>query len=60
MQLLMSFLRTPPVQGAAPAWDALDDEQRTEIVMTLARLIANVASVRSQMGVDGGERSHDE
>lgn len=50
MQLLMSFLKTPPPAGAVPAWAALDDEQRAEVVTALARLIAKVAAARTGMG----------
>lgn len=59
VQLLMSFLETPPAQGAAPALDALEDEQRTAIVTLLARLIANAAAARNQVVADVGE-NHDE
>ena len=34
----LSFL--PPQHGAVPVWEALDDEQRTRLVLRLARLIA--------------------
>ena len=56
MQLLMSFLKAPPAQGAAPAWDALDNAQRNEIVTMLARLIANAAIARSEIGRGGESR----
>ena len=58
MQLLMSFLKTPPA-AAAPVWDALDGEQRAEVVATLARLIAKVATARSETEAADRE-SHDE
>lgn len=45
VQLLLSFLRTPRPAGAAPVWDALDEEQRAEVVTMLARLIAKVAAL---------------
>jgi len=45
--LQMSFLETPPPAGVAPVWTALDDEQRAEVVATLARLIAKVAVGRN-------------
>lgn len=35
----LSFLDPPPRDGAAPVWDALDKEQRTGLVLRLARLI---------------------
>jgi hypothetical protein len=34
----LSFL--PPQRGAIPVWEALDNEQRTRLVLRLARLIA--------------------
>lgn len=43
MQLLLSFVETPPVAGAAPVWDALGDEKRAEVLAVLARLIARAA-----------------
>ena len=36
----LSFLDLPPQQAAVPVWDALDKEQRTRLVLRLARLIA--------------------
>jgi hypothetical protein len=36
-------LETPLPTGAAPAWDALDAEQRARVVSMLARLIARAA-----------------
>ena len=34
----LSFLDPPPRDGAAPVWEALDNEQRTRLVLRLARL----------------------
>jgi len=36
----MTLLEDPPPAGTAPVWSMLDEEQRTEIVARLARLIA--------------------
>lgn len=49
MQLLLSFLETPPPALGAPVWKALDDEQRAEAVAALTRLIAKVAATRSDV-----------
>lgn len=60
VQLLLSFLRTPQPAGAAPVWDALDDEQRAEVLTTLIRLIAKVAAVQSEKGVAAVQVTHHE
>ncbi len=60
MQLLLSFLRTPQPPGAAPVWDAVDDEQRAEALTMLARLIAKVAAARSERGVAAVQVTHHE
>lgn len=60
MQLWMSFARTPPPEGTAPVWTALNDEQRAEIVAMLARLIAKAAAAGHERGVDVDEDNHDE
>ena len=60
MQLLLSFVRTPQPVGTAPVWDALDADQRAEVVATLAGLIANAAVARSKMGAAAGPENHDE
>lgn len=52
MQLLMGFVETKPtqtVEPTEPVWPALDPTNRSEIVATLARLIARAAVPR-----DGG------
>ena len=36
----LSFLDLPRQHGAVPVWEALDNEQRTRLVLRLARLIA--------------------
>jgi len=40
----MSLLEVSPPAGAVPAWAALDEQQRAEVVKALARLITKVAS----------------
>jgi hypothetical protein len=46
VQLPLGFLDTPTVPGTAPVWAALDEEHRTLVVATLARLIAKLAAAR--------------
>jgi hypothetical protein len=63
MQLLMSFLETPPSAasaGRAPVWTTLDDEQRAEVVAALARLIAKVATLPNKARVAEREEKGDE
>lgn len=56
----MSFLEIPLPAGAAPVWAALDEQQRAEVVKTLARVIANVADARRAKGKPGDEEKGDE
>lgn len=59
MQLLMGFLETTqPTESAAPVWPTLEQAQKDEIVVMLARLIAK-AAVPDQTVVDE-EEAHDE
>lgn len=51
MQILMSFLETRPAKAVEPVWPTLDPANRSEIVATLARLIAKAAAPE-QVGVD--------
>ena len=61
VQLLLSFVSRPLLpKGTAPVWDALDDEQRTAVVATLARLIAKAAMAGSQLGVAADQGRNDE
>ena len=39
----LSFL--PRQHGAVPVWEALDNEQRTRLVLRLARLIAQAIAI---------------
>ena len=58
MQLLMSFLETP--DEGAPLWAALDEQQRDEVVTTLARLIAKVAAPHDEAREHDVEEVHDD
>lgn len=57
MQVLMSFLETPPAKAVEAVWPALDQERKDEIVTSLARLIAK--AVQRNNVVDE-EEAHDE
>ena len=57
MQLPLGFLDTPPVPGAAPVWAALDDEHRTLVVATLARLIAKLAAAQRAIPGDADKET---
>jgi len=59
VQLLLSFLRMR-IPGTAPVWAALDDEQRAEVVSTLARLIVKTVAARNADAVSSALESHDE
>jgi hypothetical protein len=43
--------------GTAPVWEALDQAQRTEVVATLARLIAKVVEPPKAAVADAAEKS---
>lgn len=58
MQLLLSFVETTPVDGAAPAWETLGDAERAEIVTILARLIAK--AVQAEIAAIAGTEVRDE
>jgi len=60
VQLLLSFLSMPQPAGAAPVWDALNDQRRAEVLTMLARLIAKAAAAPSERGVASARESHDE
>lgn len=51
MQILMSFLETRPTETVEPVWPTLGPDEKDEIVMVLARLIAKAAA-RNEVGVD--------
>lgn len=44
----LSFLEPPIPIGAAPVWNALDDEQRAKVIATLARVIAKTIAEPEQ------------
>lgn len=56
----MSLLDPPLPGGSAPAWVALDDEQRAAVVSTLARLIAKVAVAPNEPYTTDSQESEDE
>lgn len=60
MQLLLSFVETPPVAGVAPVWDALADEKRAEVLAVLARLIARAAEDEATQTRVPNEEARDE
>lgn len=51
MQILLSFLEPKPTKAVEPVWPTLDPANRSEIVATLARLIAK-AVAPNEVGVD--------
>lgn len=59
-QQQMSFLEEPPPAGVAPVWAALDEQQRAEVVGTLARLIAKVVAGQSApLAVESEEQANE-
>ncbi len=50
----LSFLELSPRQDAVPAWNALEEEHRTRLVVRLARLMA-----KTVVTLNSGEH-HDE
>jgi len=58
VQLPLGFLDTPTVPGTAPVWAALDEEHRTLVVATLARLIAKLATARRALPGDADKETH--
>lgn len=44
----LSFLEPPVPTGAAPVWEALDDEQRAKVITMLAQLIAKTIAEPEQ------------
>lgn len=59
LPMQMSFLEICP-PGVAPLWSTLDDQQRAEVVVMLARLIAQLATTHSPMAVTREEGLGDE
>lgn len=61
MRLQLSLWEVPSADGDPRVWPTLDDEQRAEVVATLARLIAKAATCRSQESTaNRGEEKADE
>jgi hypothetical protein len=54
----LSFLDPPPREGAAPVWDALDNEQRTRLVLRLARLIVRATGISGDHNDERAEQDH--
>jgi hypothetical protein len=50
VQQQMSFLERPAAPGAAPVWAALDEAERAEIVVLLARLMAQTVAPPARRG----------
>lgn len=44
----LKLLEDPPPPGAVPVWNALDDEQRTRVVIRLARMIAQIVDQKKE------------
>jgi hypothetical protein len=58
VQLPLGLLDTPTVPGTASAWAALDEEHRTLVVATLARLIAKLAAAQRTIPRNGDKETH--
>jgi hypothetical protein len=54
----LSFLDLPPRDGVAPVWDALDNEQRAQLVVRLARLIARSIATPGDGSDERAEQDH--
>jgi hypothetical protein len=54
----LSFLDPPPRDGAAPVWEALDKEQRTPLVLRLARLIVRAIGIPGDHDDERVEQDH--
>jgi hypothetical protein len=53
VQILMSFLETPPTKVVEPVWPTLDPADRDEIVTVLARLIVKaIAQTQISVGAE--------
>lgn len=60
MQQQMNFWETPAPADAAPVLAALDDQQRAEVVATLARAIAKTAAAQNAPPAVSGEEQGDD
>lgn len=54
----LSFLDPPPQEGPVPVWEALDNEQRTRLVLRLARLIARAIGISGDHNDERAEQDH--
>jgi hypothetical protein len=54
----LSFLDPPPGDGAAPVLDVLDNEQRTRLVLRLARLIIRAIGISGDHNAERAEQDH--
>jgi hypothetical protein len=54
----LSFLDPPPQPGAVPVWEALDNEQRTRLVLRLAQLIARAIATPGDRNDERAEQDH--
>jgi len=61
MQRQMALFETAtPPQGTAAVWETLDEEQRTEVIATLAPLIAKAACQLLALAPTGHARGNDD
>ena len=60
MQLILGLLEALSPDSAGSIWATLDDGQRDEVVMVLARLIAKAAAAAPDPAQTPGKESHDE
>ena len=61
MQRQMTLFETAtPPQGTAAVWETLDDPQRTEVIATLAPLIAKAAAQLWGLAAIGHARGNDD
>lgn len=54
----LSFLDPPSQQGAIPVWEALDEEQRTRLLLRLARLIVQAIATPGDPDDERVEQDH--
>lgn len=60
MQLLLSLLRELPSENAELVWARLDERQRNEVVLALARLIVSAyAGAQADTLLEGQEHPHE-
>ena len=61
MQLLLNFMEEEAIPNRTPpVWAVLDDNQKTEVVAVLARVIAKVSTQEGQDPTKGMEGRKDE